>query len=603
MTKVKVIAEQATIQSFVNCYLRETGRGEKQRVALTPKKNTDAKTVIKLRLAHQGINIIIPIKYWSPIGRHLFAFPLYYQFEAGYCPLPMDYITLVACMIKELLLDQGRQDSEDELMLRVILSCQNIKLALSHRIKKDSGLTVGSMDFIENEHALIFGHLLHPTPKSRQGMTDEEAMFYAPEFNGSFQLHYFKASTRLIKQASSGAISAADMLKQYLMTDDSISETFKKEHCLSQDDVLIPCHPLQAKYLLTRSNITDLIQRGQLEYLGPHGQPFTATSSIRTVYNKKSPYMFKFSLNLKITNSLRVNKQKELERGIEVGRLLKSSFGDQLFEAHPNFKIIRDPAYLTVKTGEEESGFEVVIRENPFKDDQKQETTLIAGLCQDSLPGQRTRLAHLIAACSKKDERTLEEVCLSWFQHYLNVSLRPMLWLYFQYGIVLEAHQQNAVIQLEDGYPKTFFYRDNQGYYFARSKSDRLKTFLPDISKNSDTICADSIAEERFIYYVIVNQLFGLINAFGSAGLIAEEKLLVLVYEELAACHEQHPESQLLDRLLHAQTLPCKANLLTRLHNMDELVGSLDNQSVYIQMPNPLKEVTRHHDDIHSPTY
>ncbi len=35
--------------------------------------------------------------------------------------------------------------------------------------------------------------------------------------------------------------------------------------------------------------------------------------------------------------------------------------------------------------------------------------------------------------------------------------------------------------------------------------------------------------------------------------------------------------------------LPCKSNLLTRLYDMDELVGSLETQSVYVQGENPLK--------------
>ena len=36
--------------------------------------------------------------------------------------------------------------------------------------------------------------------------------------------------------------------------------------------------------------------------------------------------------------------------------------------------------------------------------------------------------------------------------------------------------------------------------------------------------------------------------------------------------------------------LPCKANFLTRVHDMDELVGSLETQSVYVNVENPLYE-------------
>ncbi len=44
----------------------------------------------------------------------------------------------------------------------------------------------------------------------------------------------------------------------------------------------------------------------------------------------------------------------------------------------------------------------------------------------------------------------------------------------------------------------------------------------------------------------------------------------------------------LLDRLLDDDRWPCKANLLTRAHDMDELVGDISTQSVYVTLPNPL---------------
>ncbi len=33
----------------------------------------------------------------------------------------------------------------------------------------------------------------------------------------------------------------------------------------------------------------------------------------------------------------------------------------------------------------------------------------------------------------------------------MNISLKPMVWMYLQYGVALEAHQQNSVVQLKDG--------------------------------------------------------------------------------------------------------------------------------------------------------
>ena len=44
----------------------------------------------------------------------------------------------------------------------------------------------------------------------------------------------------------------------------------------------------------------------------------------------------------------------------------------------------------------------------------------------------------------------------------------------------------------------------------------------------------------------------------------------------------------LLDRLLDDDRWPCKANLRTRLHDLDELVGDISTQSVYVTIPHPL---------------
>ncbi len=57
-------------------------------------------------------------------------------------------------------------------MLRVIRSCQNIEEFTKERIEDKSALYGFHTTFIEAEQSLLFGHLTHPTPKSRQGILD-----------------------------------------------------------------------------------------------------------------------------------------------------------------------------------------------------------------------------------------------------------------------------------------------------------------------------------------------------------------------------------------------------------------------------------------------
>ncbi|HEY9736746.1 MAG TPA: IucA/IucC family C-terminal-domain containing protein, partial [Trichocoleus sp.] len=115
-----------------------------------------------------------------------------------------------------------------------------------------------------------------------------------------------------------------------------------------------------------------------------------------------------------------------------------------------------------------------------------------------------------------------------------------------------------------------------------------LNSIFPGISQTSQTVCADAIADERLTYYFFINNLFGLINAFGMAGLVDEKLLLQEVQVALKQCSFLDPgPSQLLHNLAQPK-LRGKANLLTRFHDMDELVGSLATQSVYVEIDNPL---------------
>ncbi|MDM5337580.1 IucA/IucC family protein [Fictibacillus enclensis] len=579
MVNSKQLAEQATIQSFLNCYLRETGDSNEKKAGM----------IWISTLENQNIEVLIPVKYWSPTGRHLFSFPIMYQSKGGGKPVPADYLSLVSLLAKELLLRQGREDAEDELVLRVILSCKNMKETIQQRFADAGKLTEEEFMFIEAEQSLLLGHLLHPTPKSKQGMLPGEEMIYSPEFKGEFPLYYFKIHRSLVLQDSTLSHSAVELVRRMLLDDPAVPHEFVVEHCMDEDFHLVPAHPLQARELVVQPAVRKLIEQGKIVDVGCTGSPFTPTSSLRTVYRSNSKYMFKFSVPVKITNSLRANKPKVLERGVEISRLLHTELGTELKNRYPGFRIVEDPAYLSVRAGEEESGFEVVIRENPFYQNERN-ASLIAGLCQDHPYGGKNRLFSIIQSIAQKENRTTEEVSTDWFESYLALSLEPMLWLYKQYGLALEAHQQNSIVQLSDnGYPAAFYYRDNQGYYYAESKAHKLKQLLPDLNRKSETICSDATAEERFRYYLIFNHLFGLINGFGTAGLADETALLDILRKSLTR-HKENGAGQLVKSLLNEPVLPCKANLLTRLHDKDELVGTLEEQSVYVNVINPIAQ-------------
>jgi siderophore synthetase component len=584
----KQLAENATMQSFLNCYLRETGNFEEapeyKDHPLLSEKGIEKVIVSKLIL--QKIELVAGLTYWSDTDRHLFTFPIYYRTTGSEDLQPIDFITLTSLIVKEFLLDKRFSGAEDELIYRVILSCRSIKTYLDDRVEDAESLSQEDFEFIEAEQSLIFGHLLHPTPKSKQGLTEKEDAAYSPERKGEFQLHYFAAEKSLVLQDSSCPLSAASIIFEELQNDGKVDQNWLSEIIEKSEKVLIPVHPLQVKQLMDQQEVQTRLSNGQLEYIGPVGKKFTGTSSFRSVYSKDSKYMYKFSVPVKITNSLRINQAKELARGVEVSRLLETEVGQSIKRNFPNFRILEDPAYLNLVSQNVLSGFEMVIRDNPFYENSKN-TSLIAGLCQDHAFGGKSRLHSIIQGIADRENRSVEEVSIDWFNRYLDLTLDPMIWLFDTYGIALEAHQQNSVIKLMGGYPETFYYRDNQGYYYSESKAGKLMELLPELNTMSDTICADDVAEERLRYYFFFNHLFGLINGFGVSGLVEEGQLIRILKERLKQ-HEEKMPSDLLNSLLYQPVLPCKANLLTRFYDMDELVGPMESQSVYTMVKNPI---------------
>jgi siderophore synthetase component len=580
-------ADIATVHAFLNCYLREIGTYDVHDESVAGiEPGPDG--VLRVPLPAQGIDLLAPLEYRSPTERHLFETPVWYRLPNGTI-YPVDAATLASVVIKDISLRRDGEAVPDKLLERVLRSKRNTESFVAARAGDDEQLYDEQLSFRDAEQALVFGHHRHPTPKSRRGIAARNRPKYAPELRGSFPLHYFRAAPSLVSAGSALDRSATQWVKEALRDNPEVDATFLAEN-VESEDVLLPVHPWQANYLLDQPHIQRHLG-DDLAHLGAAGQEFFPTTSVRTLYSSDAPFMVKSSLNVTITNSVRTNKRSELDRGVAVAELLDTEFGDELVQRFPNFDIIHDPAFLALDVGDEqESGLETVLRANPFRGELAKRSTPLVALCQDAIAGQ-SRLGRLVTTIAEREGRDTEAVSDEWFSQYLDVGIRPVLWLYLEQGVGVEAHQQNSVLTLDDdGYPSEFRYRDNQGFYFPESQYDDVDEYLPGVGKRAETVCADAIADERLRYYVILNNAFDVINAFGSAELVEEQRLLSLLREELERARKRYdrPSSEFLDLLLESSTVPCKANLLTRFRGLDELENDLQNQSVYTDVKNPL---------------
>ncbi|MFF1514555.1 IucA/IucC family protein [Streptomyces sp. NPDC058305] len=448
--------------------------------------------------------------------------------------------------------------------------------------------------FLAAEQALLLGHPLHPTPKGREGLSDAEGALYSPELRGSFPLHWMAVAPSVLASDSAWTergrpVSAEQLTRRLAGLDLALPDGYA---------AALPLHPWQMRELKHRTETAALLDAGLLLDLGPLGDAWHPTSSVRTVHRSGAPAMLKLSLGLRITNSRRENLRKELHRGIEVHRLLRSGLCKEWQAVHPGFDIVRDPAWLAVDgpDGRPVQGLDVMIRHNPFGP--ADDAGCVAGLVSprphesaDGRPLMRSRLTALVTGLAARTGRPRGAVAAEWFLRYLEHVVRPVLWLDSEAGIALEAHQQNTLLLLDpDGWPTGGRYRDNQGYYFRASRRADLDARLPGIGEHSDTFVSDEVTDERFAYYLAINNVLGLIGAFGSQRL-ADERLLIAAFRRFLSDVATGPgrlRTTMPALLLDSPVLRCKANLLTRLHGLDELVGPVDTQSVYVSISNPL---------------
>ncbi|NEC20038.1 IucA/IucC family protein, partial [Streptomyces parvus] len=491
---------------------------------------------------------------------------------------PADAATVAVLIGRE-----GGESGAGDLVARVADSVRHTAGFIEQRRRSPADPAEADL-FLTAEQSLLLGHPLHPTPKSREGLSESESRRYSPELHGSFPLHWFAVDRSLAATDSAWSEGGPATAEELLAPHAAGLKT-------PPGTVAVPVHPWQAADLIHRPQVRALAGTGLLHDLGPHGEPWHPTSSIRTVHRPGARVMLKLSLGVRITNSRRENLRKELHRGVEVHRLLSTGLAEQWQREHPGFDIVRDPAWLAVDDpeGTPVTGLDVVLRHNPFGPGD--DAACIAGLTaqrpRPGRPGMHSRLAEVVSGLRARTGLSGTDVSAAWFRRYLHHVVRPVLWLDAHGGVALEAHQQNTLVLLDpDGWPVGGRYRDNQGYYFRDSRRAELDRRLPGIGTVSDTFVSDPVTDERFAYYLGINNVLGLIGAFGAQRLADEQQLLTVLRQFLTETAELG--SPLPAYLLENRQLRCKANLLTRLHGLDELVGPVDTQSVYVTIANPL---------------
>lgn len=533
----------------------------------------------------------VPCTHYSECGRHHLALPCRIISTAHTnkesSTKEADFLQSVQWLFTQsAMISQLKAPDINAFLTRVKQSDHNLNMAIGYRSNDMDKLFKGETNFKHSEAALFTGHSIHPCPKARDNFSPEDAIKYCPEFGQEFQLEWYKvhSSALYIKAAEGFSV-------QHLITDIAAADIHANTWLasLDNDEFLIPCHPFQHKIWQQHSEISTLIAAGKLTHIGKGALPWSATSSVRAIYSEASPWMLKFSLSVKLTNSIRHLQPEELVRGAELCRVLETPPAQAYLDRFECFTLLKEPTAIALCLEDGlpiEEGI-VLFRENPFRAGEQNNTEVLASLLQDDPRTGTSRLEQRLKYLGTDYATSAAH----WFNDYLDVAVKPLLIGQADYGLLFGAHQQNIVLQLENGFPKKMYFRDCQGTGFSQLATELYSPYLDGMAEESANLLPDSMAICLFSYYLIINATFNVISSLGRHSQSQESAFLVQLKKFLIDIkNDGVRDSQCIDYLLSSPELNAKGNFLVSLQQLNENTET-DYLAMYHPMNNPLRNL------------
>ncbi|MFD2171870.1 IucA/IucC family protein [Tumebacillus lipolyticus] len=593
-------ATDAAVERLLNTYLRETGQSAQTLLCddlhLTP---LPAHTVEALQAEGHPFCLHLPttdarlfgaLTYASLFGHHRYGKRFWLEQDGAMREADG------GCLIERLLHEVGRHDEDERSRDRRLLALQEqvgnsidkTKRFLDHHLTHPFHLweLTGGERTASAESRLMFGHPFHPTPKSSEGFSADDLVRYAPELGATFVLRYFAADPAIVQEAWVNE-AEGDLFPPALLAEASDRLPADRAHYK-----LLPCHPWQADHLLGWPDVQDLIQSGLLVYLGPLGAPVHPTSSVRTVWSAELPCYLKLPLNVRITNFIRVNPLDQLQRTLDAATYTESlrPLPEQ------SFTILAELGYRTlapVHLPEERAqklveSFATIFRENPVTTAQSaQQTPVVVASLLETKPGDETTpLFRFVELAARTGGKALgADFVQAWVRRYVQISLVPLLNLFFEHGYSAEAHVQNSMVTLDHGWPAHFYVRDLEGVSVSREQASATGKIGTALRQDSPALYADQQAWHRFKYYILVNHLGHLLHTLAHDTEVSEAELWKVVAEAIRTeeTFRSDRAKRGIDDLLTCEHLPAKANLISRFQERGET-------PLYVNIPNPLMQ-------------
>jgi siderophore synthetase component len=581
-------ADRHCLENLLNCYCREVAvpdgrlsfgsRFGQNDWPLALRAAQQEGPVMHLLLPRSHVRVIGVVERPTASGCYRYRGPFYGR-APGRGWSPLDWQALARLLLQELALRFDTPFNE-ELYAQIADSVETVVTILTHRQAPEAAADYLSQ-YIASEQALVFGHAFHPTPKSREGFSEEDRRRYSPELQVRFPLHYFAVQEAYVRQAGLLSDTPADLIRA------------QAPQGLAREGLaLLPVHPWQARYLVQLPAVQQALRAGRLQDLGPQGEAYAATSSIRTLFHPHNPFFYKVSLQVRITNCVRKNAVYELEGALEVSRLLRDLQPD-LAARFPDLRLLSEPGFMTVDLADAEpgqrvaveEGFGLILREGLGGLTAGQVTPVLAGSLFAARGAGLPRARTLCAGIARRQGLPLTEVAEAWLAAYARRLLHPVFYSLFAHGVVFEPHLQNVLVGLREGWPVRVAIRDFEGVKLVRGRfpAERVAHLTP---RAQEALWYDRRRGwNRVAYCLFVNQMCEVVAQLSGADAGLETRLWTVVRQALAQYQLDHgcaASRQAVRELLSGAALPAKRNFLNRVHKR------ADRAADYAPFPSPL---------------
>ncbi|OCP00455.1 MULTISPECIES: IucA/IucC family protein [unclassified Ensifer] len=310
-----------------------------------------------------------------------------------------------------------------------------------------------AMPFAALEGALDEGHPYHPCYKARTGFSFADHAAFGPEAGRAFQLVWLLVARKQLHQAIPGN---DDTFWQAELGQETWShlQSMRQQHGAAADDFgLVPLHPWQWREL-RETQLAGWIASGDVHFLGPAGDRYTATQSVRSLLNQDRPLSasLKLPLNIVNTSSRRTLEPHSVCTAPVISRWIAGIVA--------NDAVFGDRYPLTVL--QEYAGV-IADRDGPLAG---QVAAIWRESAEAALAAGEAVIPFNALMMVEADERPFADDWIArfglmpWINRLIEIAVLPVWHLLVHHGLAVEAHGQNMLLVHRDGWPVRLILRD-----------------------------------------------------------------------------------------------------------------------------------------------